>query len=146
MMKKNNIGVEVNAPKQACDDKKCPFHGNLSVRGNQRVGTVVSDKMRNTVIVEWKWKSFFPKYERYESKKTKIKVHCSPCMGVKLGDKVKIMRCRPLSKTKNHVVVENMGRDIDYLRDQVYAEKEISLKMAEEKMKQQKPKEEPKEE
>lgn len=141
-MKKHNIGVNVKAPKEKCEDKNCPFHGSLSVRGNMRTGTVVSDKMHNTVLVEWKWKYYVPKYERYESRKTKIKAHNPPCIDAKLGDKVKIMRCRPLSKTKDFVVVEKTGQDMDYLREEVYGEKEVSLKMAEQKVKKEEEKKE----
>ena len=138
-MKQQNIGVDIKAPKEKCEDKKCPFHGNLPVRGNLRTGTVVSDKMHNTVVVEWKWRLYVPKYERYESKKTKIKVHNPECVDAKLGDKVKIIKCRPLSKTKNYVVVEKVGQDVDYLREEVYAEKELGKRKVEEKEKLKEP-------
>lgn len=101
-----NIGIEVVAPKDKCDDKNCPFHGTLGVRGKTFVGTVVKSEMRKTAIVEWQRTRMVPKYERYEKRKTKIKVHNPPCINAQAGDIVKIMETRPLSKTKNFVIVE----------------------------------------
>ena len=37
---------------------------------------------------------------------SRITAHNPPCIDAKTGDKVKIAECRPLSKTKNFVVVE----------------------------------------
>ena len=46
-----DVGLGVKSPEKACDDPKCPFHGELSVRGQVFDGTVVSDKMTDTVVV-----------------------------------------------------------------------------------------------
>jgi len=46
-----NIGLDVQAPKQACQDVNCPFHGTLPVRGQVITGKVVSDRMMGTVVV-----------------------------------------------------------------------------------------------
>ncbi|MGB8820249.1 MAG: 30S ribosomal protein S17, partial [Methanoregula sp.] len=46
-----NIGLNVQAPKQECKDVNCPFHGTLPVRGQVITGKVVSDKMMGTVVV-----------------------------------------------------------------------------------------------
>ena len=37
---------------------------------------------------------------------SRITAHNPPCLDAQRGDKVKIAECRPLSKTKNFVVVE----------------------------------------
>jgi small subunit ribosomal protein S17 len=94
--------------KSACIDAHCPFHGSLSVRGRTFIGTVVSDRMAKSVTVEWERTVHVPKYERYEKKKSKVKAHNPECINVKAGDKVKIMECRPISKTKHFVVMEKI--------------------------------------
>ena len=89
-----------------CNDKKCPFHGNVRLRGRTFTGKVISDKMSNTVTVEWARRKYIPKYERYEIKRKKIHAHNPSCIRAVQGNKVKIMECRPLSKTKNFVIIE----------------------------------------
>ncbi|MCW3136785.1 MAG: 30S ribosomal protein S17 [Canidatus Methanoxibalbensis ujae] len=105
-----DIGIEVNPPKEVCDDKNCPFHGELPVRGQILEGVVVSDKMQKTVVVEHYYLKKIRKYMRYEKRKSKIHAHNPPCIAAKKGDVVKIAECRPLSKTKSFVVVEVLRR------------------------------------
>ena len=109
--KTKNIGIKVAIPGKTCDDLHCPFHGSLSVRGMSFVGTVLTSKMAKTVNVHWERSRLIPKYERYEKKRTRIKAHNPPCIDAQKGDVVRIMQCRPLSKTKNFVVVENLGQE-----------------------------------
>ena len=104
-----NLGIGLEAPKQECSDTKCPFHGNLSVRGRQFTGIVVSTNMRKTAVIEFGRLQFLKKYERYEKRRTKLKVHNPECISVKDGDIVQIMECRPLSKTKNFVIIKKLG-------------------------------------
>jgi len=104
-----NIGIAVEMPKQKCSDAKCPFHGNLSVRGRQFTGTITSAKMRRTAIIELGRLQFLKKYERYEKRLTRLKVHNPDCINAKEGDVVKVMECRPLSKTKNFAIVQKVG-------------------------------------
>ena len=104
-----NIGVVLETPKQKCDDSKCPFHGNLSIRGRQFTGTVISAKMRKTAVIEFERSYFLKKYERYEKRRTKLKVHNPECINAKEGDVVDIMECRPLSKTKNFTIIQKLG-------------------------------------
>jgi small subunit ribosomal protein S17 len=89
-----------------CKDKNCPFHGSLKIRGTTFEGVVVSDKMRNSVVVKRELLEHFPKYERYAKKSSKITAHNPPCINAKVGDTVKIAECRPISKTKSFVVTE----------------------------------------
>ena len=104
-----NIGIVLETPKQNCNDAKCPFHGNLSVRGRQFTGTVVSTNMRKTAVIEFNRLQFLKKYERYEKRRTKLKVHNPDCINAKDGDIVQIMECKPLSKTKNFVIIQKLG-------------------------------------
>ncbi len=105
-----NIGLKVKSPEKECDDPKCPFHGNLKVRGRVFEGTVTSDKMSKTVTVEKTRLSYIRKYKRYEKRISAFKAHNPPCIAAKVGDIVKIAETRPLSKTKHFVVVEIVKR------------------------------------
>ncbi|MFX1513759.1 MAG: 30S ribosomal protein S17 [Promethearchaeota archaeon] len=107
MSQTRNIGV-APPPTRSCTDKKCPFHGNLSVRGRIFEGTVVSDKMIHTVTVERRFLAGNEKYKRYERKFTKFTAHNPPCLDVKEGDRVRVGECRPLSKTVHFVVIEKL--------------------------------------
>jgi len=51
---------------------------------------------------------FVPKYERYEKRTSSYAAHCPPCMEAKVGDKVRIAECRPLSKTISFVTIEKL--------------------------------------
>ena len=70
-----------------------------------RVGVVVSNKMEKTITVAIERKIQHPIYKKYFKKTTKFLAHdekreCS------IGDKVKIMETRPLSKLKRWRLVE----------------------------------------
>jgi len=103
---RRDIGIDVKEPDRECDDVNCPFHGKLPVRGQIIEGVVVSDKAEKTVVVQRVYMKKIRKYERYEKRRSKIHAHNPPCIAAKAGDVVKIMECRPLSKTKSFVVVE----------------------------------------
>lgn len=100
-----DIGLDVDAPDASCEDENCPFHGTLPVRGRTFEGEVVSDEMEETVRVRWEYAHEVPKYERYERRNTKVAAHNPPCIDAEEGDEVRIAECRPLSKTKNFVVI-----------------------------------------
>jgi len=102
-------GIDVPEPKKKCDDPNCPFHGTLPIRGQILEGIVTNDKAERTITVESSFYKFIRKYERYEKRKSKIKAHKPDCIQLSIGDVVKIAECRPLSKTKNFVVVEVKG-------------------------------------
>ncbi|MFQ5891954.1 MAG: 30S ribosomal protein S17 [Candidatus Methanofastidiosia archaeon] len=100
------IGLDVKKPKKICKDPNCPFHGDLKVRGNILEGVVKSDKMDKSVVVERRHVRYLPKYERYEKRTTKITAHNPACINAKVGEKVRIAECKPLSKMKSFVVLE----------------------------------------
>ncbi|OYT66510.1 30S ribosomal protein S17 [Candidatus Bathyarchaeota archaeon ex4484_205] len=99
-------------PKRACSDKKCPYHGDVSVRGKYIIGKVVSTKMTNTVIVLREYLKYDRKYMRYERRRSRIPAHSPPCLDIKEGDIVKIGECRPLSKTVHFVVLGKVRSDV----------------------------------
>ena len=108
MVKMRNIGLEVKLPKQSCDDSRCPFHGELGVRGRVFDGVVISNKSKGTVVIRRDYLQYIPKYLRYEKRHSHISAHSPPCISAKAGDKVKIAECRPLSKTISFVVIEKL--------------------------------------
>lgn len=109
MTSTRDIGLDVEPPKSECSDNKCPFHGSLPVRGIVLDGIVVS-QWDKTATVQREYKVKIRKYERYEKRKYKVHAHNPPCLAAKIGDKVKVAECRPISKTKKFVIIENEGR------------------------------------
>ena len=101
-----DIGVDVAPPEESCNDPYCPFHGTLPVRGQILNGIVVTAKMDKTAIIQREVLRVIPKYERFEKRTYSYAVHNPPCINVQRGDLVKIMECRPLSKSKSFVVIE----------------------------------------
>ncbi|MCS7146295.1 MAG: 30S ribosomal protein S17 [Nitrososphaerota archaeon] len=106
----NNIGIGVHPPRSACDDENCPFHGSLRVRGIILTGRVYKKLMKKAVVVERVTTQFVRKYKRYMRKRSRISAHLPPCIGVEVGDMVRIAETRPISKTISFVVIENLGR------------------------------------
>jgi small subunit ribosomal protein S17 len=105
-----DIGVEVKPPEETCEDKNCPFHGSLKIRGQIIEGKVVSNKMHNTAVVQRDYYYYLPKFERYEKRKSRFLVHNPKCINAKVGDTVKIMECRPISKAKSFVIIEKVNK------------------------------------
>ena len=71
----------------------------------ERVGLVVSDKMDKTVVVEITDRSTHPLYKKIVTKTKRLKAHDEEnACGV--GDKVRIVETRKLSKDKNWRVAE----------------------------------------
>ena len=71
----------------------------------ERVGLVISDKMDKTVVVEITEKSKHPLYKKTITRSKRFKAHDEEnACGV--GDKVRIVETRKLSKDKNWRVAE----------------------------------------
>ncbi len=75
----------------------------------ERVGTVVSNKMDKSIVVTVQRKVKHPMYGKFVKKTTKFVAHDekNEC---NIGDTVKIMETRPLSKTKCWRLVEIVER------------------------------------
>ena len=103
-----DIGVDVIAPGVDWDgSENCPFYGSLRVRGQIIEGTVSSLGMNDSIVVERQRIRYMKKYERYEKKTNRFTAHLPSCIGeVSIGDRVRIMECRPLSKTVSFCVIE----------------------------------------
>ncbi|RKP13868.1 ribosomal protein S17-domain-containing protein [Piptocephalis cylindrospora] len=98
------VGLGFKTPREAINgtyiDKKCPFTGEVSIRGRILTGVVVSTKMNRTIIIRRDYLHFIPKYSRYEKRHKNLAAHLSPAfIGVAPGDTVTVGQCRPLSKT-----------------------------------------------
>ncbi len=74
-----------------------------------RVGVVVSNKMDKTITVAVKWKEKHPIYGKFVNKTKKYHAHDekNEC---NIGDTVKLMETRPLSKMKRWRLVEIIER------------------------------------
>merc|ERR1711993_189886 len=98
-----NVGLGFKTPREAIDgtyiDKKCPFTGNVSIRGRILTGTVQSMKMKRTIIIRRDYLHYIKKYNRFEKRHKNLAAHVSPCFRISEGDQVVVGQCRPLSKT-----------------------------------------------
>ena len=75
----------------------------------ERIGVVVSDKMTKTIVVAVKMKEKHPIYGKFVNKTTKFYAHDEQ-ETCHVGDTVKIMETRPLSKSKRWRFVEIIER------------------------------------
>jgi len=75
----------------------------------ERQGVVFSNKMDKTITVAVKWKEKHPIYQKFVSKTKKYHAHDEK-NDCNIGDTVKIMETRPLSKTKRWRLVEIIER------------------------------------
>lgn len=79
------------------------------LRGRRtEVGSVVSDKMTNTVVVLVNRAKPHPLYKKIMRRTAKFMAHDE--MGAAIGDRVRIIESRPMSKHKRWRVVEILQR------------------------------------
>ena len=71
----------------------------------QLQGTVVSNKMTDTIVVKVERMTEHPKYKKKYKAFKKYKAH-SKGKDFAIGDKVTIQECRPISKDKQWTVIE----------------------------------------
>jgi small subunit ribosomal protein S17 len=63
------------------------------------VGIVKSDKMDKTIVVAVETKALHPLYKKYITRTKKVKAH-DETNDAKIGDRVRVVECRPISKEK----------------------------------------------
>ena len=75
----------------------------------ERSGTVVSDRMEKTIVVSVERTVMHPKYKKHLKRRTRVKAHdeTNQCH---VGDRVRIVECRPLSRDKRWRVSEILQR------------------------------------
>ncbi len=83
---------------------------NTSARPRRKVrtGVVVSDKMTKTVVVSLTRQFAHPLYGKQITRTSKVSAHDEH--GAKVGDTVRIVETRPLSKTKRWRVADILAR------------------------------------
>jgi small subunit ribosomal protein S17 len=72
-------------------------------------GTVTSDKMEKTIVVEIMMRKLHPLYKKYVTKSKTVKAHDEK-NEARIGDTVRVEECRPLSRDKRWRLVEIVER------------------------------------
>lgn len=82
-----------------------------NVRNSRKVreGLVVSSKMNKTIVVALVERVRHPKYAKFVLRTKKLYAH-DEANDAKVGDKVRVVETRPMSKTKRWRVVEVVER------------------------------------
>jgi small subunit ribosomal protein S17 len=83
---------------------------------NEKVGNVVSAKMAKTIVVEVTRRVPHPLYKRIVSKRKKFYAHDEKGEA-KVGDVVRIIECRPLSKLKRWQLKEILRKAVQVTAD-----------------------------
>ena len=83
---------------------------------NEKVGEVVSIKMTKTIIVQVSRRVPHPLYKRIITKRKKFYAHDEESRA-KLGDVVRIIECRPLSKLKRWQLKEVLRKAVQVTTD-----------------------------
>ncbi|HIE37262.1 TPA: 30S ribosomal protein S17 [Candidatus Geothermarchaeota archaeon] len=109
-IKTRDPGLGFKLPDRICDDPKCPYHGNIKIRGILIEGKLISKKMSKAGVLLREYLHYVKKYKRYEKRRSRIPVYIPPCIDVSEGDIIVAGECKPLSKTISFVVVANKSR------------------------------------
>ena len=72
-------------------------------------GRVVSNKMQKTIVVVIERRVLHPLYKKYVTRSKKIKAHDEEG-GAKIGDLVRVIEARPMSKEKRWALAEILER------------------------------------
>ena len=83
---------------------------------NEKVGSVVSARMAKTIVVEVMRRVPHPVYKRIVSKRKKFYAHDEQGVA-KVGDVVRIVECRPLSKLKRWQLKEIVRKAVQVNTD-----------------------------
>ena len=75
-------------------------------KGKVLSGTVVSNKMKDTIVVKVDRFEKHPKYEKFIKRSKKFKAHDTGNTA-QVGDKVQIVETKPISKDKHFRLIEN---------------------------------------
>jgi len=100
---------------------------------NEKVGAVVSNRMAKTIVVEVTRRVPHPKYKRIVTKRKKFYAHDEQGTA-KIGDVVRIVECRPMSKLKRWTLGEVIRKAVQVTTDlssigiQTGPEKRVSKK------------------
>lgn len=81
-------------------------------------GTIVSNKMTKTVVVEVGRLKKHPKYLKYYKTSNRFKAHVDDAASYRVGDTVLIEETRPLSKDKRWKVVEVLKNSLSEYQEE----------------------------
>ena len=81
-------------------------------KGKILSGIVVSNKMKDTIVVLVTRYQKYPKYEKFVTVQKKFKAH-DVGNTAQIGDKVQILETRPISKDKHFRLIENSKLKIE---------------------------------
>jgi len=73
------------------------------------IGIVLSDKMNKSIVVSVESLALHRMYKKYVKRIKKVKAHDEK-NDAKIGDKVRVIECRPISKEKHWKLVEILER------------------------------------
>ena len=73
------------------------------------IGIVKSDKMEKTIVVSIETLKLHPLYKKYVKRAKRVKAHDEK-NEAKIGDRVRVIECRPISKEKCWKLVEIIER------------------------------------
>jgi len=79
----------------------------LSTRGRTYEG-FITKKFPKRAVIEFERRVFISKYERFAKKFTRLHARIPEGMELKIGDYVKVMETRPLSKIVHFLVIEKI--------------------------------------
>ncbi len=83
---------------------------------NEKVGSVVANKMAKTIVVEVTRRVQHPQYKRVISKRRKFYAHDEKGTA-NVGDVVRIIECRPMSKLKRWMLGEVIRKAVQVQTD-----------------------------
>jgi|HubBroStandDraft_1064217.scaffolds.fasta_scaffold303594_3 small subunit ribosomal protein S17 len=92
-----------------------PSNTSQSIK-NEKIGSVLSSKMAKTIVVEVIRRVPHPMYKRIISKRKKFYAHDEQ-ETAKVGDVVRIVECRPMSKLKRWTLGEVVRRAVQVTTD-----------------------------
>ncbi len=78
-------------------------------RRKARIGRVISDKMDKSVVVLVEWRRTHPLYRKSMRRRSRLVVHDAD-NSCQVGDLIRIIESRPMSKTKRWRVAEILAR------------------------------------
>ena len=83
---------------------------------NSKIGNVVSSKMAKTIVVEVTRRVPHPVYKRIVTKRKKFYAHDEQSQA-KVGDVVRIVECRPMSRLKRWTLGEVLRKAVQVTTD-----------------------------
>ncbi len=109
MEKIENKKENIEKKKIECTDVKCPFHGNLKIRGRYFTGKV-KKVFPKRIVVEIERFIKNTKYERFSKSKSRFHAYLPECVKnqINVGDTVTVGETRQLSKIINFVFIKKL--------------------------------------